>query len=277
MNSDRNELIVEAFLTNEDKVNIRNPLHSTEGAGQYNFEGALVTGVDVWGWSIPLVLNVIGREWLDLGWAEFSFKKPTHPGDKLKIALEKNSDNEEFDLTMVNQKNITCVIGKVGLGKAVWSDDFLISNLIKDDNFASEKFEITEDNLIKKPNWLTKTLDTNPTMARDFSLEKQRNSDALFINNIPKLHPAWIAAWPEDLMRHNFSVPYSIHTRSHLQFLKSIDAGATVTGGAHLIDVYKRHGYEYVNFDVLLQDDFGDHVAMLRHWTIFKIVKPGND
>ena len=72
-------------------------------------------------------------------------------------------------------------------------------------------------------------------------------------------------------MRHNFSVPYSVHTRSQLQFLKSVDAGTTITGRAHLLDVYERKGNEYVNFDVLLQDDFEDHVAMLRHWTIFKM------
>ena len=49
------------------------------------------------------------------------------------------------------------------------------------------------------------------------------------------------------------------------------DIGTTITGGAHLLDVFERKGNEYVNFDVLLQDDFEDHVAMLRHWTIFKM------
>ena len=260
MDINRNELNIEAFLSNADKVNTRNPLHS-----------ALVTGVDVWGWSVPLVLDVLGDEWLDIGWAEFSFKKPTHPGDQMKIVLEKCNSNGEFDLTIVNQENITCVIGKVGLGKAVWSDDFSVPDLIKSDNLDFEKLEITHDNLIANPDWRTKTLSTNPTMARDFSWSHQQNSDALFGDDVPKLHPAWIAAWPEDLMRHNFSVPYSVHTRSQLQFLKSVDAGTTITGGAHLLDVYERKGNEYVNFDVLLQDDFEDHVAMLRHWTIFKM------
>ena len=66
MDINRNELNIEAFLSNANKVNTRNPLHS-----------ALVTGVDVWRWSVPLVLDVLGDEWLDIVWSELSLKKPT--------------------------------------------------------------------------------------------------------------------------------------------------------------------------------------------------------
>ena len=267
MQIEKNELVVEAFLTNEDSIDIRNPIHSTDFANQYNFDGPLIAGVHVWGWATPLILNIIGQEWLEHGWAEFSFKQPTYPGDVLKITLAVNNDDQAFDLAMVNQKNITCVIGKVGLGNATWIDDFLRPDLIDDQYVMPEKLEITKDNLIANPNWAGISQDTNSTMARNFSLDTQKSFDDLFIGDLPKLHPAWIAGWSEDLMRHNFQVHHSIHTQSRIQFLKSINAGTTITGNAHLIDVFEKRGHQYVNFDVLLQDSFGDYVAMLRHWT----------
>tara|TARA_B100000029_G_scaffold508367_1_gene595074 strand:+ start:14409 stop:15242 length:834 start_codon:yes stop_codon:yes gene_type:complete len=274
MQTEKNELVVEAFLTNEDSVDIRNPIHSTDFANKYNFDGPLIAGVHVWGWATPLILNTLGQEWLEQGWAEFSFKQPTYPNDVLKIILAENNDDQGFDLTMMNQKNIACVVGKVGLGHATWIDEFLSSDPINDHHAMSDKLEITRDNLIANPNWIGISQDTNAKMARDFSLETQRNSDDIFVGDFPKLHPAWIAGWAENLMRHNFEVHHSIHTQSRIQFLKSISAGTTITGNAHFIDVYEKRGHQYVNFDVLLQDNFGEQVAKIRHWTIFKIAEP---
>ena len=56
-----------------------------------------------------------------------------------------------------------------------------------------------------------------------------------------------------------------------MQHLQNIPIGTSVVGGAHLLEVYERKAHHFANFDVLLQDDHGNDVAQLRHWTIFRI------
>ena len=79
------ETTVVAYLDNDDSPDITNPIHSTEVAKSYGFDGPLVGGVTVWGWATDTILSAIGEDWLEEGWAEYSFRKPTFPGDTLKI------------------------------------------------------------------------------------------------------------------------------------------------------------------------------------------------
>ena len=105
---------VVAYLGNEDSPDISNPIHSTEVAEAYGFSGPLVGGVIVWGWATDTILEALGENWLGDGWAEYSFRQPTFPGDKLKIkaALNANGVPESWDIEMVNQANVVCVVGK---------------------------------------------------------------------------------------------------------------------------------------------------------------------
>jgi len=65
-----------------------------------------------------------------------------------------------------------------------------------------------------------------------------------------------------------------MHTRSWVQHLRPIEAGAAVTGGAHLLDVYERRAHHVAQYDVLLRDQGGSDLARLRHWTVFRIATP---
>ena len=60
-----------AFLGNDDSPDISNPIHSTEVAKQFGFSGPLVGGVTVWGWAPPTIIEAVGEDWLNHGWAAF--------------------------------------------------------------------------------------------------------------------------------------------------------------------------------------------------------------
>ena len=121
------ENTVTAYLGHEDSPDISNPIHSTEVAKAYGFPGALVGGVTVWGWATDTILEAIGEEWLKVGWAEYSFRQPTFPGDQLTIrATEENTANS-WSVEMINEEEVVCVVGKVGLGKANWSSELVRS------------------------------------------------------------------------------------------------------------------------------------------------------
>ncbi|MEC9321551.1 MAG: MaoC family dehydratase, partial [Chloroflexota bacterium] len=121
------ENVVKAYLGNDDSPDISNPIHSTEVAKAYGFEGPLVGGVTVWGWATETILEALGNSWLSNGWAEYSFRQPTFPGDILTVRAIKDSDSpwESWTVDMVNQADVVSVTGKIGLGTAPWSSDFV--------------------------------------------------------------------------------------------------------------------------------------------------------
>lgn len=261
---------VEAYLANEDSADISNPIHSTGVAKQFGFSGALVGGVTVWGWATPTILEALGDAWLDRGWAEFSFRQPTYPGDRMRIVAEAE-DSGAWTVTMVNQDGVDCVLGKVGLGDSEWMDEFVTPERMTAAARPDPMPILTLDHAPVGEDWVPRLIDATAEFAREFATEEQHSTDSRFTSDSPRLHPAWTAGWAEGLLRHNFAIPSSMHTRSRVQHLAPIPAGTKVTGGAHLIEVYERRGHHFANFDVLLRDEAGKDLARLRHWTVFRI------
>ena len=265
-----------AYLDDEDSPDISNPIHSTEVASSYGFSGPLVGGVTVWGWCTDTILEALGEDWLDQGWSEYSFRQPTFPGDVLTIKAEKmaGSNNSEWEITMSNQSNVVCVSGKVGLGNAPWAREFIrpitidvVEEVEDKELMILEKVEVNKD-------WNAKTLTFSDEVNEEFVSVKQHTENPLFIGESAIAHPSWIAGWAEQLLRHNFIIPTSMHTRSRVQHVRKISLGTPVVAGARLLDVYERKSHHFANFDVLIQDQCGVDLALLRHWTIFRIATP---
>ena len=263
---------VVAYLDNEDSSDISNPIHSTEVAKAYGFTGPLVGGVTVWGWATDTILAALGEDWLGDGWAEYSFRHPTFPGDTLTIraVLDAEPPSGSWKVEMINQSDEVCVVGSVGLGKAVWSQEFIRPSMHPTDE-SQQKRSLTLKNAETGKDWVALKLEFSKELSREFTTQKQLTDNPLFVDDKAIAHPSWTAGWAERLLRHNFDIPSSMHTRSRVQHHRKIAIGTSVTGGAHLIDAYERKAHHFANFDVLLQDQHGSDIAQLRRWTIFKI------
>lgn len=262
---------VEAYLANDDSPDISNPIHSTEFAAQFGFPGALVGGVTVWGWATDTILEALGEHWLENGWAEFSFRQPTFPGDLLLIeaTLQEGGNNNIWDITFTNQQNVTCVTGKVGIGQADWCTNLEKPSL--DNVVEPVKIPLILENAAIGGDWIPMRVNFDTDLADDIASVKQHSENSIFYGPDALAHPAWTAGWAEQLLRHNFLVPSSMHTRSQVQHLRKINVNTTITGGARLIAAYEQKAHHFANFDVLLQDESMNDIAQLRHWTIFKI------
>ena len=265
-----------AYLDDEDSPDISNPIHSTEVASSYGFSGPLVGGVTVWGWCTDTILEALGEDWLDQGWSEYSFRQPTFPGDVLTIKAEKmaGSNSSEWEITMSNQSNVVCVSGKVGLGNASWAREFIRPIAIDVVAEVEEKGLMILEEVEVNKDWNAKTLTFSDEVNEEFVSVKQHTENPLFIGESAIAHPSWIAGWAEQLLRHNFIIPTSMHTRSRVQHVRKISLGTPVVAGARLLDVYERKSHHFANFDVLIQDQCGVDLALLRHWTIFRIATP---
>jgi len=271
------ENTVVAYLDNDDNPDIANPIHSTEVAKSYGFDGPLIGGVTVWGWATDTVLAAVGEGWLEDGWAEYSFRQPVFPGDMLTVraALNEDSPVSSWTVEMINQQDQVCVVGSVGLGKAEWLHELVLPHAMDPTAESDSKGPLTLENAETRKDWLAVELDFSAEVSAEFIAQKQHTDNRLFNPPVNKkdaiAHPSWTANWAERLLRHNFAIPSSMHTKSRVQHHRKIPIGTTVIGGAHLIEVYERKAHHFANYDVLLVDKNGDTLAQLRHWTIFRI------
>ena len=261
----------EAYLDNDDSPDISNPIHSTEIAQAYGFKGPLIGGVTVWGWSVDTILEALGPKWLEKGWSEFSFRYPTFPGDVLKITASKLPGKEDWNIKMINQVNVVCVDGNVGMGQPEWTNEFLRPHSMVPLSEAADKPYLFLSECDLSNDWRPAKANFTEEVSAEFHTHKQKSTNPLFIGALPVAHPSWIAGWPEQLLRHNYNIPSSMHTRSRIQHHKKVKSNTTIVGGAKPISAYERKAHHFINFDVLLQDDLGEDVAQIRHWTIFKI------
>ena len=267
------ENTVVAYLDNDDNPDITNPIHSTEVAKSYGCDGPLVGGVTVWGWATDTILAALGEGWLEGGWAEYSFRQPTFPGDTLivRARLNEGSSAASWTVEMINQSEEVCVSGMVGLGKAEWLDELVKPRSMGPTSEPGNKRPLTLENADIGKDWSAMELDFSEEASVEFIAQKQRTDNPLFTDKNAVAHPSWTAGWAEILLRHNFAIPSSMHTKSRVQHHRKIPVGTSVIGGAHLIDAYERKAHHFANYDVLLVDGEGVELAQLRHWTIFKI------
>ncbi len=265
---------IEAYLPHDDSPTISNPIHSTEVAQRYGFDRALVGGVTVWGWATPVILEALGEGWLDRGWAEFGFRQPTYPGDQMTISAAPGDPPGTWSVTMVNQDGVDCVRGTVGLGDGPWIDEFVTPGRTEGAPEPSPKPALVLENAPLGQDWVPMTVPFTVDEAREFARDAQRSDDPRFTGEQPRIHPAWIAARAERVLRHNFAIPSSMHTRSRVQHLAAAFPAGPITTSAHLLAAYERRGHHFADYDVLIRTEDGTDLARLRHTTAFRIATP---
>lgn len=272
---DRIEGRIEAYLPHEDSPTIPNPIHSTEIARRFGFERALVGGVTVWGWATPVILEALGEGWLDHGWAEFAFRRPTYPGDDVAILAVPDAEQPgAWTVTMTNQDGVECVHGTVGLGDGPWIDAFTTPVRTAGEPAPDPLPSLELEHARLGEDWAPMTVPFPPEEAREFARHAQRTEDERFTGERLRIHPAWLAGRAERVLRHNFAIPSSMHTRSRVQHLAPAYAGDPVTSSACLLAAYERRGHHFVDYDVLVRAADGRDLARLRHTTAFRIATP---
>jgi acyl dehydratase len=267
------ELTVDAFLDNEDSDDIINPIHSTGFALRYGFRGPLVGGVTVWGWATPAILEAAGGAWLDRGWADFVLRQPVYPGDRLTVHVRPDTERNDgaFAVSMTNQDGVDCVVATVGLGDAPWLPELRTPARLRPAPAPDPKPELLLATAPVGEDLAPMSVRMSADDARAYIRQSQRTDDTRFAGEAPRLHPGWIAGRVEDLLRHNYAILASMHTRSRVQHLAPAMAGQTLTVAATFIEAYERKGHHIGVFDCLVLAENGDRLAHIRHTTIFRI------
>jgi hypothetical protein len=265
---------ITAFLDGPDSLEIRNIIHSTEGAAAYGFRGALVGGVTVFGWAVPAILEVLGEGWLDRGWADLRFRRPTYPGDTMTAsAMLERPGRCEFAIT--NQDGERCVEGVAAAGDAPWLRELVRPARRLAEPSPAPLPALTLASAPAGEDLRPMAVPLSQDDARTYARDLQRDEHLRWTGDRPRIHPAWLAARMSPLLHHSYDYGPSIHTRTQLQLLAPAHAGPTLTIAGHFVEAYERNGHHYGVADGLVLGDDGAELAIMRHTTIFRVARRG--
>lgn len=265
---------ITAFLDGPDSLEIRNIIHSSEGAAEYGYKGALVGGVTVYGWSIPAVLQTFGDTWLDSGWVDVAFRKPVYPGDEMSVTVEPTGDITA-SMEMTNQDGAVCVSANFGMGTPEFASEYVLPSRRAAQPEPSVRPQLTMGSAPVgsdlRPMAVPYTLDD----AREYASEKQRDLDPRWTEPGGRIHPGWLAARMTPLIHHSYHYGPAIHARSQIQNLRPALPGQTVTVAGHFLQAYERKGHHYGVVDGVILGEDSAELCYIRHTTIFEVAKRG--
>ncbi len=266
-----------AWMENDNDPTINNKIHAADGAKEYGFRSALVGGVTVYGWCVPTFLQAAGESWLDNGWVEVYFRRPTYPGDELTIKAIPTDENN-WDFTAEKQTGETCLRGRFGMGNAPWLDTLELSKRLPADPPLEEREWLTLESAPVGKNLRTMPLNISVEEANEIADKHLRDTNPLFHGDNALIHPFVVARQMISLL--TYSMDYgkpSIHMSSQIQNIRRIPAGVPLAYTGHYIKTWEQNGHHCGAFDGnLVSDDGSVEYARVRHANIFKVAKKEN-
>jgi hypothetical protein len=249
----------------------RNRIHTNAGAQEYGFKGAFVGGVTLYAWCIPTVIDALGDEWLDHGWVNIRFRRPTYPGARVRVRVTAKDDSAARGFEALHDDGEASIVGEVGLGTAPWLGDLTVTPFAPPEpDGGARPFLTLEGAPIGQrlssyqygPH--TRAPETSgAALAEIIDLETPTGA---------VLHPAVPARQMIALLMRSYDYGHpAIHISSHIQNLARIPAGEDVVACGTFVDAYERNGHHVAVLDADLYSPAGEPLARLRHTNIFKV------
>ncbi|HEY6479720.1 MAG TPA: hypothetical protein VIZ00_06820 [Streptosporangiaceae bacterium] len=259
----------------------RNRIHTTAGAQEYGFKGAFVGGVTLYAWCIPTVIDALGGEWLDRGWVNIRFRRPTYPGAHIRVRVTPGDDGTAGDdraaraFAALQDDGEASIVGEVGLGTAPWLGDLTVTPFAPPlpDGGPRPFLTLADAPVGQRLNSYrygphTPAAETSgASLAEIIDLETPAGA---------VLHPAVPARQMIALLMRSYDYGHpAIHVSSHIQHLARIPAGEDVVACGTFVDAYERNGHHVAVLDADLYSLAGEPLARLRHTNIFKVRRAG--
>jgi hypothetical protein len=249
----------------------RNRIHTNAGAQEYGFEGAFVGGVTLYAWCIPTVIEALGEEWLDHGWVNIRFRRPTYPGAHIRVRVTPKEDSPACVFEALQDDGQASIVGEVGLGTAPWLGDLRETPFSAPDLDGGDRPFLTLENApIGQP------LRTYPYGKHTAAPPAAGGTLAEIVElDTPTgavLHPTTLARQMIALLTNSYDYGHpAIHLTSHVQNFARIPANTDVVLCGTFVDAFERNGHHIAIIDADLYSADGQRLARQRHSNIFKV------
>jgi len=249
-----------------------NRIHSDEIAQRYGFSGALVSGVNVFGYLTQPLVRAYGESFLQQGIMDVLFLKPAYQDNLLSIQTEnlgQESCQRNHLTSIVNEDNV--LLAKL----ESWLPDELpptnpLANM-ESGKQETDRAEINWDAIIlNKP---CPYFQWQPTQEEnDEHVAVQRDQFDAYQGSDAYLHPFFILDACNKALMRMFYLPAWIHTGSKLVIRKALRLGETIEVRTMPIEKWERKGHQFIKLYIAMWES--DSVALeVEHTAIFKLAE----
>lgn len=262
------ELQIQAL---NDAESSENRIHSDDVAARYGFSGALVSGVNLFGYLTQPLVRCYGENWLSEGVMDVIFLKPAYHEDLLSIQTENLQTGANYQ-----RHHLSCAYNQEGVLLARL-ESWLPSQLPAINTLASMsggapldgREEISWDLIhLQQPaasySWLASSSDN---LER---VEAQRDESEIYRGENGLIHPYYLLDACNQTLKRMFILPAWIHTGSRLVLRRAIRTGQTIEVCAIPIQKWTRKGHQFIKLYIAMRVD-GEVALEVEHSAIFRI------
>ncbi|PCJ16724.1 MAG: hypothetical protein COA96_18260 [SAR86 cluster bacterium] len=258
------------ILALNDAESSENRIHSDDIAAKYGFTGALVSGVNVFGYLTQPMVEAYGEDWLTQGVMDVIFLKPAYQDDLLSIKTDtQNSENHQ-------RHHITSAFNAQGVLLAKlesWRPESLpaineLSSVSGGKN--PEPREVIQWDLIHLQQPAAAHLWQPSKTDNELRIGAQRDTSAIYSGENGFIHPYYLLDSCNKALMRMFILPAWIHTRSRLTIRQPIKVGQEIDVRAIPIEKWERKGHQFIKLYIAMWVN-GEVALEVDHTAIFKI------
>lgn len=247
-----------------------NQIHRDDIAAKYGFTGALVSGVNVFGYLTQPLVKAYGEEVLSKGIMDVVFVKPAYHEKSLSIRTENldSADHDRHHLTSAFDQD-WALLAKL--------ESWLPPDLPPISELASrvpgseqqERVEISWD-LIHLQRAAAAYLWQPTAEDNRQRIEVLQDDCEIYQREAAPIHPYFLLDACNKALMRMFVLPAWIHTGSRLTLRRPIRTGQAVDVRAIPVQKWERKGHQFVKLYVAMWID-GEVAVEVEHSAIFKI------
>lgn len=246
-------------------------LHTDKAARELGFQGGLVYGTSVFAWSVPLILEAAGADWMRDGWIDLHIRRPVYAGEALNMRVQ-SGDSGAYELSVKGPEGKDRVTATFGRSRGAWVSEHVSSQRTAVEPEPSPRPRITLASAPVGEDLPTLQAHPNDRLGRLFAEAARRVGAGDTFDGRAVQGPASISGrmtWYVHAVW-DYAGP-ALHARSQVQYLDLAGADEPVTVAGHLTEAFERNGNHYAVVDGVIRGADGRKVALARHTTIFKV------
>lgn len=258
------------ILALNDAEESENRIHSDEVAARYGFKGALVSGVNIFGYLTQPLVRIYGEQWLQKGMLDVLFMKPAYQDDLLTISTENLDDTSDKRSHLTSAHNEQ---GQLLARLESWLPTTM-PNLNELAHSAGgraeqERVEIDWDRI--EPGKPAPLFSWQPTVEENqIHVQVQRDQSPLYQGEQQYIHPYFLLDACNKALMRMFILPAWVHTGSKLVLRKGIRVGDTLEVLSVPIEKWERKGHQFIKLYIAMRND-GEVALEVEHTAIFRL------
>jgi len=258
------------ILALNDAESSENRIHSDDVAQRYGFSGALVSGVNVFGYLTQPLVRHYGAAFLERGMMDVLFLKPAYQDNLLSIRTENLSQESTLRSHVTSAYNEDgTLLAKLESWLPVELPEISPRAAMTPGAEISSRHEVGWDAIqIEQP---APALLWQPTAAENKThVEVQRDRATLYQGAEALIHPYYLLEMCNQVLKNLYVMPAWVHTGSKMVMRQGLRIGQDIVIKAVPIKKWERKGHEFIRLYVVFL--VADEVALeVEHTAIYKL------